>query len=112
MREDLDVAPITGQPLEKVITLHVAVIVRAWHVRRIEIHEVESARVYLKDVVIQGAVSSSVIEDRAIVDGDLFQEMFFDRQPEISAPVLIAFGISGNGKDASRLSLDACANEG
>src|SRR5690349_18322776 len=57
-------------------------------------------------------VLAPVVEDAAIEDLDLLDEMLPQRELEIPAAVLVALGISRHREDAARLPLQAGADQG
>jgi hypothetical protein len=74
-RENVHVLPVPRKPFEKVIALHVAVIIRSGNVWRIEIDEIESTRIDFEHTAMNGSIAAAIVERRVVIDPDLFQKM-------------------------------------
>src|SRR6185312_5406330 len=81
------VFPVTGKPLQEVIALHVAVIVRARYVGRIQINEIDSARAEAENVGVLYRLPASVVKHHPVKGLDLFEKMLFDGEPQIPATI-------------------------
>ena len=85
------------------VTLYVAVVVRARNVRRVKIDEVYIAVRKIKYVRMHNVISTTVAENSSVKHFYLFQKMFFHRESEISPTIVITAEVSRNCEDAAGL---------
>jgi hypothetical protein len=98
--------PFGGTPFD------VAIVVRPWDVRWIEINHIEFGGGELEDIRPQGIVLKAVIKNSGIVCRHVFDEVLPQGKPEISPSVFVAIWISSGCEDPARLSLDARPHQG
>ena len=103
--------PVTRQAFQKVIALDVAIVVRARHVRRVQIDEIHIRGTSLQRIGLPRAVPVPVREDRGVEDLDLLLEVLLDGQGEIPATIVVPGQVSADREHPTRLTLQASADQ-
>src|SRR6202035_4324923 len=96
---------------EEVVSLHVAVIIRARHIRRIQIHEVDAGGVEAEYIRALYGMPLAIIKHYVIEHRDLFREVFLDAQSKITPSIVIVRQVPRNRKHPPRLFLQARADQ-
>ena len=109
---DADALPIAGETFEEVIPLHVAVIIRAWHIGRIQIDKIDAVGFQAEHVGAFDGVAAAIVEHYAIERLDLFKKMLLDAKPQIAASVVVTREIARHGEHPARLFFQAGADHG
>ena len=109
---DADAFPVAGKTFEEVIPLHVAIVIRAGHVGRIEIDQVNAAGLRVEHVGTLHDVAAAVVEHHAIEGFHLFDEVLLHGEPQVAAAIVVVGEIAGDGEHATRLLLQAGADQG
>jgi hypothetical protein len=93
------------------ITLYVAVIVRARHIGRIKINQIHLLRREIEEIRPQRLIAPSIVKRRLIIDLDLFKKMLFEGKLEVALAIVVARQITRDREHTARLSLKACAEQ-
>lgn len=93
------------------VPLHVAVVVGARHVGRVEIDKVDTLGLEMEHVGTFHGVAAAVVEDNPVEGFDLLEEMLLDRESQITPPVVVPGEVAGDGEDAPRLLLQTRTDE-
>ena len=96
VRHDTKPPSIARQSFEEVVTLHVAVVIRARDIRRIQIHEVDAFGCQTEKVGASHRVFPGVVEHHSVEGFNLLDEVFFDRQPEVSPAIVVTREVAGH----------------
>lgn len=83
-------SPVQGQPFQKVVALHVAVVVPGRRVWRVEIDDVVFAGVEVEDVAAERLVRQAAVEDRHVVLSGALPEVVAQWQVQVATAVVVA----------------------
>jgi hypothetical protein len=75
---DFKSPPVTGESFQKMISLHIAIVVRSRNVRRVKIDEIDAIRRHGENVSVINFILSPIVEYDVIEHLYLFEEMFLD----------------------------------
>src|SRR5574338_1106288 len=110
--ENLLSGPVGCEPLQKVVTLDVAVVVGPGHVWWIHVHEIHGWQGILEDIAAAGVRIRTVVEYRVVIGGNILSKVFLDAETKIAPSIVVATCVSSDREHAAWLPLRARTDQG